>query len=294
MSARHRMPLPRPVAVFVRFALRAAARMHAIGLARTAGSLAFTTLLAMVPLATVALTFVARFPIFQRWLNTLEAFLLKHMLPDSANAVVHHYIVEFTDKAAGLTGISIVFIAVTAAMATATIEREINLIWGITTRRRLSRRIVVYALGLTAGPVLVGASLSLTTWFITESLAAMPLHGFMADLILKPMPLLFSTVALAMLYAIVPAAHVPFRHAMAGAAAAALAFEAAKHGFAFYLTKVPTYQLVYGALAALPVFLIWIYLCWLIVLAGAAITATLTEPPPPPAPRRRSRAKPAA
>ena len=294
MSARDRMPLPRPVAVFVRFALRAAARMHAIGLARTAGSLAFTTLLAMVPLATVALTFVARFPIFQRWLNTLEAFLLKHMLPDSANTVVHHYIVEFTDKAAGLTGISIVFIAVTAAMATATIEREINLIWGITTRRRLSRRIVVYALGLTAGPVLVGASLSLTTWFITESLAAMPLHGFMADLILKPMPLLFSTVALAMLYAIVPAAHVPFRHAMAGAAAAALAFEAAKHGFAFYLTKVPTYQLVYGALAALPVFLIWIYLCWLIVLAGAAITATLTEPPPPPAPRRSSRAKPAA
>jgi membrane protein len=106
------------------------------------------------------------------------------------------------------------------------------------------------------------------------------------------MPLLFTTAALALLYAVVPATHVPWRHAVAGAAAAALAFEAAKHGFAFYLTKVPTYELVYGALAALPVFLIWIYLCWLIVLAGAAITATLTEPPL--APRSKSRANPGA
>jgi membrane protein len=286
------MPLPRPVAAFIRFALRAAARMHAIGLARTAASLSFTTLLALVPLGTVALTSVAHFPVFQRWLDTLERFLLRHMLPESAYTVVHHYIGEFTEKAAGLTGISIVLIAVTAAMATATIEREINLIWGITRRRQLGRRIVVYALGLTAGPVLVGASLSLTTWFITQSLAAMPLHGFIADLILAPMPLLFTTAALALLYAVVPATHVPWRHAVAGAAAAALAFEAAKHGFAFYLTNVPTYELVYGALAALPVFLIWIYLCWLIVLAGAAITATLTEPPL--APRSKSRANPGA
>ena len=159
MSARTAGTRASPAAAFLGFAIRAAARMRAIGLARTAASLSFTTLLALVPLATVALTFVARFPIFQRWLDTLEAFLLKHMLPGSAGVVVHHYVAEFADKAAGLTGISIFFIGVTAAMATATIEREINLIWGITTRRRFSRRIVVYALGLTVGPVLVGASL---------------------------------------------------------------------------------------------------------------------------------------
>jgi len=172
-------------------------------------------------------------------------------------------------------------------MATATIEREINLIWGIARARPLGRRIVVYALGLTAGPVLVGASLSLTTWLLTQSLAAMPLHGFVAELILKPLPLLFTTAALTLLYAVVPARRVPWRHALAGAAAAAAAFEAAKYGFAFYLTQVPTYEVVYGALAALPVFLIWIYLCWLIVLAGAAITATLAEPVPAASPPRR-------
>jgi membrane protein len=294
VSGRGAISLPGPAAALLGFAVRAAMRMRAIGLARTAASLSFTTLLALVPLATVALTFVARFPVFQHWLDALEAFLLKHMLPDSAYTVVHHTIREFTDKATGLTGISLVFIAVTATMATATIEREINLIWGIARARPLGRRIVVYALGLTAGPVLVGASLSLTTWLLTQSLAAMPLHGFVAELILKPLPLLFTTAALTLLYAVVPARRVPWRHALAGAAAAAAAFEAAKYGFAFYLTQVPTYEVVYGALAALPVFLIWIYLCWLIVLAGAAITATLTEgPPPPPAspPRRKRRAQ---
>ncbi len=275
---------------FVGFAVRAAVRMRAIGLARTAASLSFTTLLALVPLGTVALTFVARLPAFQRWLDALEGFLLRHMLPASAYTVVHDYVREFTEKAAGLTGISLLFIAVTATMATATIEREINLIWGISRGRPLGRRIVVYALGLTAGPVLVGASLSLTTWFVTQSLAAMPLQGFISDLVLTPMPLLFTTAALTLLYALVPACPVPWRYALVGAAAAALGFEAAKHGFAFYLTKVPTYELVYGALAALPVFLIWIYLCWLIVLAGAAITATLAEPKPAPrAPRRKRR-----
>ena len=217
MSARDRMPLPRPLAAFVRFALRAAARMRAIGLARTAASLSFTTLLALVPLATVALDLRRPLPGVPALARHARAFLLKHMLPDTAQTVIHHYILEFTEKAAGLTGISLVFIAVTAAMATATIEREINLIWGITTRRRLGRRIVVYALGLTVGPVLVGASLSLTTWFITQSLAAMPLHGFIADVILKPMPLLFTTAALTLLYALVPAQPVAWRHAVVGA-----------------------------------------------------------------------------
>jgi len=252
--------------------------MRDIGLARTAASLAFTTLLGLIPLFTVAFTFVARFPVFQDWLDALEGFLLKHMLPGSANAVVHTHIREFTEKAAGLTGVSIAFIVVTAVLLIATVEREINAMWGIRRARPLARRLVVYAIGATAGPVLVGASISVTTWLLTQSLAAVPFRGTLADLMVKILPLVFSTLALALLYAIAPLRRVPWRHAFAGAFVAALAFEGAKHGFAFYLTNVPTYELVYGALAALPAFLIWIYVCWLIVLAGAAITATLTMP----------------
>ena len=267
------------LAAVLAFVRRVVARTRRIGLARTAGSLAFTTLLGLVPLATVALEFVARFPVFEQWLDTLEGYLLKHMLPGSADAVVHTYIGEFTDKAAGLTGVSIVFIAVTAAMVIATVEREINAIWGSPIKRPLARRLLVYALGATVGPVLVGASISVTTWLVTQSIAAVPMRNSMAEIAVLPLPLVFSTIALALLYASAPTGRVPWQHAFAGAFAASLAFEAAKHGYAFYLTSVPTYKLVYGTLAALPVFLIWIYVCWFIVLIGAAITATLALPP---------------
>ena len=112
------------VAELVAFARRVATRTRRVGLARTAGSLAFTTLLGLVPLARITLEFVARFPIFKQWLDALASFLLKHMLPGSANAVVHTYIREFTEKAVGLTGVSIVFIAVTAALVIATAWRN--------------------------------------------------------------------------------------------------------------------------------------------------------------------------
>ena len=272
------MRVPAIITGLVIFVGRVVARTRQIGLARAAGSLAFTTLLGIVPLATLALEFVARFPVFEQWLDALETFLLKHMLPESANVVVHTHIRQFTEKAAGLTGVSIVFIVVTATMLIATVEREINALWGVPRRRSIPRRLFVFVMGATLGPVLVGASISVSTWLITQSLAAVPLHGRVAPLVVPLLPLAFSTLALALLYETVPARHVPWRFAFAGALLAALAFEGLKHGFALYLAHVQTYEVVYGALAALPVFLIWIYLCWLIVLAGAAVSATLTLP----------------
>lgn len=265
------------VTATVDFVLRATARIRSAGLGRTAASLSFTTLFALVPLATVALTVVSRFPVFQDWVSQLEGFLLRYLLPGIAYDVVHRYIIEFTEKAANLTTVSIMFLAATALMATDTIEREINLIWGIRQQRPFGRRLVVYVLGITVGPVLLGASLSLSTWVISRSLAAIPLDQSVEDAVLELVPVIFSTIALALLYIVVPARPVPWRSAFIGGALAALAFEAAKQGFAIYVTQFSTYQVVYGALAALPVFLVWIYVSWLIVLAGAAMTALLTD-----------------
>ncbi len=270
------MKFPAGIPRAIAFARSVAARTRNTGLARTAGSLAFTTVLGLVPLATIAFAFVAQFPVFQHWLDALEVFLLKYMLPESANEVVHHYVREFTESAGGLTGLSIVFILVASTLVIATIEREINALWGIGARRPRARRLLVYVLGVTVGPVLVGASISVTTWIVTRSLAAVPMEVTLAGFALETLPVVLSILALALLYAMVPNRRVPWRHAFAGAFAAALAFEATKYGFAVYVKNVPTYELVYGTLAALPVFLIWIYVCWLIVLAGAAITATLT------------------
>ena len=261
----------------LRFLSRVALRLRNVGLTRTASALSFTTLLGIVPLVTVAFASVARFPVFEVWVNTLEAFLLKHLVPTTAYSVVHENLSEFVENAARLTGISIGFLVITALFATATVEREINLIWGIRRRRPLGRRLIVYGLGLTAGPVLIGASISFLTAIIASAVVAIPFREVLLSAGLRPLPVIVGTLGLTLLYGIVPARHVPWRYAATAAFAAAIALELAKELFALYITSVPTYKVVYGALAALPVFLLWIYFCWTIVLVGAAVTATLTD-----------------
>ena len=270
------MKLQTSVGQFLALVRSVARRAGNTGLARTAGSLAFTTVLGLVPVATVAFAFVARFPVFQQWLDALEAFLLKYTLPGSANEVVHRYVREFTEKAVGLTGVSVLFIAIAAALVIATVEREINMMWGISAKRPFAQRLAIYLLGITVGPVLIGASISVSTWLVSHTLASIAREFTLARFAVELLPFVLSTLALALLYLIAPNRRVPLYNAFAGALPAAVAFEAAKYGFALYVKNVPTYEIVYGTLAALPVFLIWIYVCWLIVLAGAAITATLT------------------
>jgi membrane protein len=273
-----------------RFLFRVISRLRDIDLARAASSLSFTTLLAIVPLVTVAFAFVAHIPIFEDWLKVLEQFLLRHLLPFAGAAEIRARIVGFAGQATRLTGISIFAIAVTAALAVATVEREINAIWGIRRGRSLPKRVVVYAVGLTAGPVLLGASISITTWVVAHSLAVVPIRKTLGTEIAEALPFAFSTAGLTLLYKVVPARPVPWMPAFVAAILAAAAFEAAKHAFAWYLTRVATYQAVYGALAILPIFLIWIYFCWLIILTGAAVSATIAEP----GGRRARRSVPAA
>jgi membrane protein len=261
-----------------RFVHRVVARLRDIDLARAAGSLSFTTLLAIVPVITVAFSFVARFPIFEDWLKVLEQFMLKHMLPFAAVSEIRGYITGFADQAARLTGVSVALIAISAALAIATVERQINAIWGIRTGRSLPRRVVVYTLGLTAVPVLIGASMSITTWLVMHSLAAVSLRKTLGTQVAGTLPFLFAAAGLTVLYKGVPARHVGVMPALVAGALAAAALEAAKHGFGWYLAKVSTYEAVYGALAVLPSFLVWVYLCWIIILAGAAVSATIAEP----------------
>jgi len=259
--------------LFVFWVLR---RLRRASVARMAGSLAFTTLLGIVPLFTVALAYVARFPVFDRWLDALEPFLVKYLLPDSSTAV-RQYLAEFTTKAAGIQGIGIVFLIITAVLLVAQVEREINAIWGIHEARSLPRRLVIYALAFVTVPVMVGGAVYLTSWAIEQSIAAVPSVSGALSLLVQPLEILIATLALTLLYKLVPVHPVPMRHALIGALLAATAFEVAKLGFKIYIRQVPTYTIVYGALATLPLFLIWIYVSWIILLLGAAVTATLAE-----------------
>jgi len=258
------------------YVLRHLARgLRDLDLSRTAAALAFTTLLALVPLASVGVATVAHFPVFETWLNSLEAFLLRYMLPVSASTLVHTYVLGFAAHAAELRGLSLLFIAVTAVLLFAMVEREINLIFRVRRGRPLVRRVPVYFVVLTLGPLLIGAGIWLTTWIMAQSRAIIPRSTTLGAWIVAPLPIVLTAAALALMYKFTPAKPVRWVPAVIAGAAAAAAFEVMKHGFAFYVTHVPTYEIIYGALAALPLFLLWLYLCWLIVLGGALLTAAL-------------------
>jgi membrane protein len=261
---------------FVSFLNRLRRRLTGVELGRTAASLAFTTLLGLVPLFTVAFAYVSRFPLFARSQDALEAFLLRFFLPGSG-AVVRRYLTEFVAKSAELKGVSTLFVVITAVLLVWQVDREINTIWGTREPRSYARRVFVYALALTTGPALIGAAIYFINWLIEQSIAATSIGAEALSLLVQPVALLVDTAVFTLIYAFVPARTVPFRLALVGGLLAAIAFEVAKHGFRLYITQVPTYQAIYGALATLPLFLIWIYLSWVIVLVGAAITATLAE-----------------
>lgn len=265
------------------FCVGVARRLTGVGLARTAAALSFTTILGVVPLLTVALVYVARYPLFERWIGSLERFLTRHLMPGSGSAI-RPYLDEFTRRAAELQGLGIVIVVVTAVSLVLTVEREINAIWGIERHASRLRRLFVVALGALLGPLAIGAAVWSVNWLIEQSLDAAPFVEPAVAFIRRPVSVGLAAIAFASLYAVLPARPVPLRAAAWGGLAAALLFEAAKRGFVLYVSHVPTYERVYGTLAVLPLFLVWVFVSWVIVLAGAAVTATLAEG----APRRRS------
>ena len=264
------------VAFALAFVRRVLEHLSGVGLFRTAASLAFTTLLGLVPLFTVAFAYLARLPLFDRTQDALESFLLRFFLPGSGS-VIHRYLTEFTAKTADLKGVGILFVIITAFLLVWQIESEINAIWDVQAPRSFARRTFIILLGLTAGPAAIGAAVYFMTWLVDESVALVRIQSQTLALFLQPFALAVETAVFTLIYGFVPAQRPRFRIALAGGVLAAVAFEVAKYGFRFYITHFPTYQDVYGTLAILPLFLLWIYLSWLIVLAGAALTATVSE-----------------
>jgi membrane protein len=242
-----------------------------------AASLAYTTLLAIVPLVTIALTVVAAFPVFREFTHGLDDFFGRHMLPPTVAKAVASYVDEFTRSAARLTAVGVVFLAVTAIMLMMTIERAFNAIWRVRRPRPLVFRVLTYWGVLTLGPLLIGMSLTVTSYVVSASLGlARQVPGGGAILI-SVVPVVLTAAAFTLMYYVVPNRPMELKHALIGGLAAAVMFEAMKRGFALYLTNFPTYTLVYGAFAALPIFLIWIYASWVVTLLGAVITAAAPD-----------------
>ena len=244
---------------------------------QTAASLTFTTLLSLVPLMTIALAMFSAFPVFEDLSTQFKAYLLNNLMPETAGVVITQYMQQFAESAARLTTVGIGFLVLTALSMMMTIDRAFNVIWRVARPRPLVRRLVVYWAVLTLAPLLVGASLSLTSWLVGLSMGYakhIPQFGIG---VLKILPVLFTTLAFALLFRLVPNRYVPRSHALIGALVAAVLFETMNRIFGYYISHFNTYKLVYGAFASVPIFLMWIYLSWLTILLGAVIAASLSH-----------------
>ncbi|MBK5162911.1 YihY family inner membrane protein [Burkholderia sp. R-70211] len=260
-----------------RLAQFAAKRSSEDRIPQVAGSLTFTTMLALVPLATVAFALFTAFPIFSSFQMSLQIFLADHLMPAQLNSQIFDYLNQFASKAKSLTTIGMIFLFVTAVMTMMTVESAFNVIWRVRKARPIAQRILVYWAIITLGPILIGVSLSISSYLFTRSIAFTAVQHIpsVIDWALTGAALPLTALAFTMLYVFLPNCRVEWRDAVIGGVAAAIAFELAKRGFGYYVRRIPTYTTVYGAFAAVPLFLLWMYLCWFIALAGAMIASAL-------------------
>lgn len=253
-----------------------AVRFREDDLAQVAGSLTFTMLLGLVPLVTITITVFSALPLSGRMVSTLNGFILSNFLPGPATKLISAYTHQFAENASRLTALGIGLLSVSALMMMSTIDHAFNRIWRVHEPRPFLKRMLVYWALLTAGPLLVGLGVYLTYWVVTTSLGLLPGDGAQG-VALKAASLLLTVVALAWLYRTVPNRRVEARDAITGAVIAGLAFEVMKAGFAFFVVHLGSYKLVYGAFAGFPMFLLWLFLSWAVVLVGAVITAALPQ-----------------
>jgi membrane protein len=242
-----------------------------------AAALSYTSVVSLVPAAAVSLAFLSALPQSDALRSDVENLLMQYLLPNAGESAVVSFR-TFIGKAAGLSALGFVGLAVTAMMLLVTVNAAFDTIWRVHRPRPLAVRLLAYWAILTVGPLLMGVALSISGLLLaTGERYAGEAFTWSIGWITPFVPLLLEAAAFTLLYYVVPNCPVALRDSLAGGAAAALLFESAKHGFALYIVWFPTYNAIYGAIAAIPVLLAWIYLCWMATLAGAELAATLPE-----------------
>ena len=273
----------RDVAGFVAFVFR---RWGEDRCPQIAGSLTFSTLLALVPLFTVVIAVFSALPYFEGAMVQFKIFLLLNLVPEIAGKIITVHLTQFAEAAGRLTTVSLAALFAMAIAMLLTVDHSLNVIWRVDRRRPAWLSLAGYLTILLLGPSLMGLSLWATSWLVAASLDRVAMPSGVESALLRLVPVTVSALAFFLLYRIIPYRHVPARHALAGGILAAVVFEVMKSVFASYIRAVPTYRLVYGAFAAIPIFLLWIYLSWLVVLLGAEFTAVARVLEGPPVARR--------
>jgi membrane protein len=242
----------------------------------SAGYLAYITLISIVPMLTVLLSVLSSFSIFSGVGEVIQSFVITNFVPAAGDAV-SSALNSFVANTGRMSAVGGAFLFVAAVTLISNIDESLNYIWRVKQKRSWILSFSMYWMVLTLGPLLVGASLASTSYITSlQFLENETISGALSSL-LAGFPFLLSLLAFTGLYLLVPNMQIKFWHALSGALVAAILFEASKKGFALYITNFPSYQLIYGALAAIPILFVWVYLSWFIVLLGAEITASLGE-----------------
>lgn len=256
---------------FLRFVLR---RWSEDRCPQVAAGLAFTTLLALAPIFAISVALLSSAPFFEQVMVQVKIFLLMNLVPEIAGKIITEYMAQFAHNAGRLTTLGLGVLLATAVALMLTIDRSFNAIWRVRRHRAYWLSVLTYMLLMVAGPLLIGVGVTITTYVTTLS-AGVGVPELASPLLLRVIPVLFSALAFTVLYRIVPHRRVATAHAAIGGTVAAVLFEAAKELFAYYVRYASTLNVLYGAFAVLPFFLLWVYLSWLVILFGAELTASL-------------------
>jgi len=241
----------------------------------TASSLTFTTSIALVPFFTVALAIFTAFPMFAKLQGSLQVWLVESLIPDNISRQVLGYLTQFSRQASKLGVAGLAVLVATAVAMIFTIDRTFNGIWRVRHPRPFAQRVLIYWAAVTLGPLLIGASLAATSYLLPFARNGMAGPSDVLQLLLDSLEFVALAGGMAALYHYMPNTYVKWTHAWTGGLFVAVGIAMAKKLLGLYLSMVPTYSVVYGAFATLPILLVWIYVAWIIVLMGAVIAAYL-------------------
>jgi len=273
--------LRRRLAAVWTFSCYALYRFNQDGCFAASGALSYTTLVSLVPLGVVGLGVLSAFPIFASTRQELLSFVFRNFVPQISEQAAWWF-QYLAASAMQATAIGMIGIAGTGVLLLVTVEDRLNALWRVATRRPWVQRVLAYWTLITLGPLLMGMSLTLSTWLDTAARHAginpavlVQLTSGWPHLVARIVPFVLELIACTLLYCLIPNCAVRWRDGLLGAAVAAIAIELLKIGFSLYIGVSSFYQTVYGALAAIPIFLLWMYVSWNAVLLGAVVAANL-------------------
>jgi membrane protein len=242
------------------------------GMATRASSLAYTVILSLVPVLVVSLSVIGLIPGMKDWRDRIQDFVVSNFVASSAKTV-DHYLHVFVQHVHQLSFLSVLLFVVITLMTIFSVTRAFNAIWRVVHHRRFWPAVGTYSTVLISAPIFLGVGFYLNSYLARVAIVDLNVTNTTAIyFLLHVVPYGLSFCTFFLLNWLLPAVHVPVRAALFGALITTILFESAKTGFAYYVSGVANYRVLYGALALIPVFLLWVYVVWCIILFGGLIT----------------------